>query len=209
MHSSTRTSPERPDRRFAVDVGALLRRPGSRREVHLAGPIEELAVTSSHVPEGEPVMLDGIVESVHDGGILVTATVSAPYVGECRRCLGVARGRLQAEVVELITDEPDPDTGYVIDGDTLDLLTVAHDACILELPLAPLCREGCAGLCPQCGTNLNLETCSCTLPVDPRWAGLAQLNKKNDEIDPAGEAGLNGESVHAGPQEEDVQGQEP
>jgi uncharacterized protein len=147
--------------------------------VHLDGPIEELEVTSSRVAAGEPVVLDGVIESVH-GGLLVTATVSAPYVGECRRCLGIARGTLAAHVVELITDEPDPDTGYVVDGDTLDLLTVAHDACILELPLAPLCREGCAGLCPECGANLNLEKCSCTLPVDPRWAGLAQLNEKEE-----------------------------
>jgi uncharacterized protein len=169
-------------------------------------------VTSSRVPDGAEVALDGVIESVH-GGLLVTAMVSAPYVGECRRCLGEARGELKAQVVELITDDPDPDTGYVVDGDTLDLLTVAHDACILELPLAPLCREACAGLCPECGTNLNLEKCSCTLPVDPRWAGLAQLHHENDEnenreSDPA-HAGLNGESVHAGPQEEDVQGQEP
>jgi uncharacterized protein len=181
MPSSTRTSPERPDRRFAVDVGALRRRPGSRREVQLSGPIEELSVTSSRVPDGSPVEVDGVVESMHGGGLLVTATVSAPYEGECRRCLGVAKGTLRAEVVELITDEPDPDTGYVLNGDTLDLLTVAHDACILELPLAPLCREECAGLCPECGTNLNLETCSCTLPVDPRWAGLAQFQAANDE----------------------------
>jgi uncharacterized protein len=143
--------------------------------------IPELFVTASRVPDGAPVRIEGVLESAHGGGVLVTADISAPFVGECRRCLGEARGVIKAQVVELITDEPDPDTGYFVDGDTLDLLTLAHDACILELPLAPLCREGCAGLCPVCGTNLNLEKCSCTLPADSRWAGLTQLYREEPE----------------------------
>jgi len=170
--------------------------------VQVEGPIPELYVTSSQVPEGAPVVLAGSLESV-SGGIVVTATVTAPYVGVCRRCLSTATGSMEAQVVELITDDPDPDTGYVIEGGKLDLLALAHDACILELPLAPICREDCAGLCPVCGANLNLEHCSCTLPVDPRWAGLAHLYQEELKED------LAGEPVDARPEEEDLQGQEP
>jgi uncharacterized protein len=173
MPSSIRTS-AKPDRGFVVDVAALRRRPGSRREVHLEGEAKELFVTASRVEDGGLVSLDGVLDAV-PGGVLVTASVTAPYVGECRRCLGVARGELAAEVVELITDEPDPDTGYVIDGDSIDLSTLAHDACILELPMAPLCDESCAGLCVTCGANMNTEPCSHTRRVDPRWSGLAGL----------------------------------
>ena len=161
-------------RSFVVDVAALRRRPGSRRSILLEGEIPELAVTGSHVPEGSTVSLEGVVESV-SGGVLVTGTVSAPFEGECRRCLEVARGRLESKVVELLTDEADPDTGYLVDGDTLDLRDVAHDACILELPLAPLCDEACLGLCPACGANRNTEPCSCGPTTDPRWAALAEL----------------------------------
>ena len=52
-------------------------------------------------------------------------------------------------------------TTYPLPGDELDLEPLAHDACILELPLAPLCGEDCLGLCPECGVNRNLEPCSC------------------------------------------------
>lgn len=161
-------------RSFRADVGALRRRPGSRREVHLEGVIPELGVTGSHVPEGGLVKFDGLLESV-SGGVLVTATVSAPFEGECRRCLDVARGTLEGQVVELLTDIADPDTGYLVDGDSLDLRDMAHDACILELPLAPLCDEACLGLCPVCGANRNVEPCSCGPATDPRWAALAEL----------------------------------
>lgn len=145
---------------YRVEVSALRRRPGERKEIHLEGQIDELFVTAARVPEGSTVRVDGVLESVA-GGILVTATVSFPYEGECRRCLATYRGEAAAEVVELVTDVPDPDTGYVVDGDVLDVRVIAHDACILELPPAPLCEPGCLGLCPECGANLNLEQCSC------------------------------------------------
>jgi uncharacterized protein len=159
---------------FRVEVGALRRHPGERRELHCAGEIPDLFVTASRVPDGAVVTVDGVLESV-SGGILVTATVSAPWVGECRRCLDSARGELRADVVELVTDEPDPDTGYVVGGDYLDVRGMAHDACILDLPPAPLCSERCLGLCPVCGTNRNLEQCSCEPSADPRWAALTGL----------------------------------
>jgi uncharacterized protein len=175
MSSSTRTSSKGGEAEaFRVDVGALRRHPGERRDLSRRGEIADLFVTASRVPEGAEVAVEGVLESV-SGGILVTATVTAPWEGECRRCLDRARGELQAEVVELVTDVPDPDTGYLVDGDVLDVRAMAHDACILELPPAPLCSEGCRGLCPVCGVNRNVEECSCAPPADPRWAALAAL----------------------------------
>ncbi len=159
---------------FHLDVGRLRRRNGDRRDVHIEAHIPDLFITASRVPEGSSVLVDGVLESV-PGGVLLTARVTAPFEGECRRCLEMATGTLEAKVVELVTDEADPETGYAIDGDTLDVRDIVHDACILELPLAPLCREGCIGLCPICGVNRNLEQCSCQPPADPRWAALAGL----------------------------------
>ena len=57
----------------------------------------------------------------------------------------------------------------------IDLGEIVHDEVVLELPTKPLCRTSCAGLCPQCGVNLNLQPCDCPEPVDPRWAGLKGL----------------------------------
>jgi uncharacterized protein len=51
---------------------------------------------------------------------------------------------------------------------------------LLSVPLKLLCSENCEGLCPQCGTNLNVETCSCEVSLDdPRWESLRTLRKNN------------------------------
>ena len=60
--------------------------------------------------------------------------------------------------------------------DQIDLDEVLREQFYLALPMKPLCREDCAGLCPQCGTNRNTGTCSCeTEPEDPRLAPLRRL----------------------------------
>ena len=65
---------------------------------------------------------------------------------------------------------------YQLDEDALDLLPLVRDVLLLELPTAPLCREDCAGICPQCGADWNTTACECrTNEPDPRWAALRSL----------------------------------
>ncbi|MGD1012170.1 MAG: DUF177 domain-containing protein [Acidimicrobiales bacterium] len=160
--------------RFVVGVALLRKHPGTRRELKLAGPIADLEVTNSRVPEGSLVEVDVALESVF-GGVVVSGTVSACWEGECGRCLEPATGRFCVDVREVYSEQADPELEYPLSADWLDLEPLAHDACILELPLAPLCRNDCLGLCPECGVNRNNETCTCTARTDPRWAALDSL----------------------------------
>ena len=64
---------------------------------------------------------------------------------------------------------------YPLTGDELDLEPLARDAVLLDLPLAPLCSDGCLGLCPQCGANWNEGPCACPPSTDPRWSALDAL----------------------------------
>jgi uncharacterized protein len=151
-------------RPFLVPVGLLRRHPGERRSESRLGPIAEAFITSSRVPQGSSVAVEVVLESVH-GGIMARGRVRAPWVGECRRCLGQAKGEVEVEVNELFEPLADPDDterSYPLDGDQLDLEPMARDAVVLELPLAPLCSPGCRGLCPQCGANRNEGPCRCT-----------------------------------------------
>jgi uncharacterized protein len=157
-------------------VAVLRKNPGTRRRLKVTGPIADLDVSNSRVEPGSAVELDVVLESVL-GGMVVTGTVSACWEGECRRCLETATGRLLARVREVYTDHADPEIEYAMTDDWLDLEPLAHDACILELPLAPLCGPDCLGLCPECGVNRNHETCTCTEKTDPPWAGLAGLGE--------------------------------
>jgi uncharacterized protein len=60
--------------------------------------------------------------------------------------------------------------------ETIDVGALVREQCYLALPMKPLCRPDCQGLCPQCGANLNETTCSCDQTwVDPRLAVLKAL----------------------------------
>ncbi len=176
--------PTRVRRPFLVQVAALRKQNGAARVEHREGLIADLGAVSVVVPEDEPVVLD-VTLSSYPGGITADGAVTASWRGECRRCGGPVEGRVEARVKERFapTGGTDQDEeAYPLTGDELDLEPLARDAVLLELPLAPLCREDCAGLCPTCGANRNTETCDCAPPVDPRWAALDTLRGEDPPI---------------------------
>ena len=77
--------------------------------------------------------------------------------------------------------EEDVDTSYYRD-DRIDLNELLREQFYLALPMKPLCGDDCKGLCPQCGTNLNTETCNCAPEwEDPRLAPLKGLARPRGE----------------------------
>ena len=71
------------------------------------------------------------------------------------------------------------------DEPRIDVAPLAREQCYLAIPMKPLCRPDCQGLCPQCGTNRNVATCTCENQwEDPRLAGLKSLLKVADESAP-------------------------
>ena len=64
-------------------------------------------------------------------------------------------------------------------NETIDLGEVVREQCYLALPMKPLCRDGCRGLCPVCGINRNRESCSCeSIWVDPRLEPLKRFRNQ-------------------------------
>ena len=164
-------------RPFLVQIAALRKQAGATRVERREGLIPGLGAVSVVVPDDEPVVLD-VTLSSYPGGITAHGTVSASWKGECRRCGGLVEGAVAAEVRERYAPKGGTDRdeeAYPLAGDELDLEPLARDAVLLDLPLAPLCRDDCAGLCPTCGANRNIESCECAAPTDPRWAALDGL----------------------------------
>jgi uncharacterized protein len=76
---------------------------------------------------------------------------------------------------EIELQDEDLTTAYYRDH-VLDLAEMLREQFYLAMPMRPLCREDCKGLCPHCGTNLNTATCDCDVRwQDPRLAGLQSL----------------------------------
>jgi uncharacterized protein len=167
---------------WLVPITALRRVIGSQREEHREGSLGELRVADTRVPDGGRVAVDATLTAVH-GGLEVSGTVRAAWTGECRRCLRPVGGDLAAEVRELYRPraegEPEDEDTYALGVDHLDLAPLARDAVLLTLPLAPLCRADCPGLCPTCGADLAEGDCGCAgAAVDPRWAALDILRER-------------------------------
>ena len=169
-----------------LGVTELRRRPGTQREVSVATVIPDLAISTARVPEGAEVAVEVVLEAI-EGGITVLGTVTAPWAGECRRCLDEVVGIAEIDVSEVFESRPSPGETYPIDGDEIDLEPVARDAVLLHLPLAPLCREDCLGPAPEVfpalvGGDVDGEGADEgdeDRPRDPRWAALDVL--RNDE----------------------------
>ena len=160
---------------LSVSVADLLRRPGHRRPLAMRAPVDELALSTSGVPAGADVELDLVLEAVGDT-IVVIGSVTAPWRGECRRCLRPIEGRVTVPVHELFERRPTEGENYRLDQEHIDLEPLAREAVLRELPQAPLCRPDCAGLCPVCGADRNEVDCGCSIDArDPRWAALDDL----------------------------------
>jgi len=132
--------------------------------------------------------LDGVRLHLERDGIdvFVTGDVRAAVSQVCGRCLEPSPVEVTAAIdvrlvprpatadtVELAPDDLDVD---FYKKDEIDVGALIETETALALPMKPLCREGCLGLCPVCGGNRNLVQCACQQrPPDPRLAVLKDL----------------------------------
>jgi len=175
---------------FVFDMRALGKRPGEfKDEKRTAAAPDGLGSGLVLVPTGSDVALDLRFEAVSEG-VLVTGSAVAPMTGECARCLDPLTSEIEVSLQELYRYLPDPgedsDDGEerFLDGEHLDLEPAFRDAVVLALPLSPLCRDDCPGLCAECGAKLadvGLDH-GHGAKVDPRWGALTKLDL-NDRVE--------------------------
>lgn len=192
------------------DTRDLGRRPGTLKRLTREVPApKDLGNEVVGVPEGDPVELELRLESVMEG-VLVTGTARARATGECVRCLEPLGQELRVDFQELYsypeTDargrvargggsaadaeeaDAEEETLYLED-DMFDLEPELRDAVVLALPLQPVCREDCPGLCPDCGARLADDPDHRHDVVDARWAalqGLAETVSDGEKDDASG-----------------------
>lgn len=164
-------------------VLSQLQKPGGRVECEVDDP----------TPVGTGVDLAGHVvgriELSNTGSsVFARGHVTGRALLECSRCLRQFSWPFRVDFTESCDlrqiddpteyeaaqdeDEPIP----ILDEDVVDLNELIRQLIVVEMPLRPLCRPDCAGLCPQCGTDLNEQRCDCDRGhTDPRWAKLKQM----------------------------------
>lgn len=176
---------------YLVPVARLKREEPASVEVSFSAPFDEAgefpprAYGESDVPAGAVVGVDLVLASF-SGGLSAVGELRSPWRGICRRCSVEIEGELVVHVAERFLDPATilDDEAYPIEGDQVDLAPLVHDAVFLDLPIAPLCRPDCKGLCATCGADLNEGPCHCPPAADPRWATLDALRSPEPTGEP-------------------------
>jgi uncharacterized protein len=139
------------------------------------------------------ILVSGQLYPAGEGAFCLRGRMDVVVETACVRCLELFAMKLHQDLDLLYLPQsenvgPEDDSerelsdkdmavGFYQD-DKIDLKQVIWEQVYLALPMKPLCKEDCRGLCPQCGTNLNLSMCSCEREtVDPRLATLKTLLK--------------------------------
>jgi uncharacterized protein len=143
---------------FVLLVTDLLGRSGAHRDETIVGPIE-IDMDLERVEASHPVTVDVRLEALADE-ILARGTISYVADLQCNRCLTGWTESGDATFTQLYGREADEDTQPISRDGHLDLEMAVRDEVSLALPLVPLCKLDCLGLCPTCGTDLNTAPCS-------------------------------------------------
>ena len=139
---------------------------------------------------GDPISFRDIkVEGTMMGAgerVSVRAEVEAVMESRCFRCLEDVEMPIKALVdaeFAKVEDPDDPDL-YVFEASTIELTDAVRDALVMEIPTRIICSEDCKGLCPTCGVNRNLVSCTCQEggEVTNPFAALKSIVLNDEEV---------------------------
>lgn len=152
------------------------------RELDFSFEVPEIeSIKKEGITFTQPVQVEGTV-TTDSGKMELDVNLKTEVQQVCSRCLDEFREELNVSLDEVwakkVSDD-DMDTLLLSEGDTVDLTDLLTKSIISSLPIQPICKEDCQGLCQNCGANLNRETCDCDKEqVDERFAALKDLFKE-------------------------------
>lgn len=162
---------------LSVEISELLRHPGTSKRYEFSADVDGLSLDMGHV---RPTLdfdleLASLVE-----GVLVSGHARGSYELECSRCLSLFDAVFDVELDEMLAYEGQAgsEDGYAVSDDHAHLEPVVRDSVVLAMPLNPLCRPDCKGLCLVCGADRNTIDCGHAAErTDLRWEPLARLKE--------------------------------
>ncbi|KUK14592.1 MAG: hypothetical protein XD52_0144, partial [bacterium 42_11] len=174
---------------MVIELEELEKNPGKVLDFTFEEGFEPFDYRGEQVEFVEDVFVDGGAVRVKDG-IMVWGEVTTTLKLHCSRCLEpfefpvkfdfeveYRRGEERLDSKEKALKDDDFRIAYFT-GENIDIEEDIKQFIILSIPMKPLCREECKGLCPVCGKNLNEGDCGCQRDLeDPRWSALKELVK--------------------------------
>lgn len=167
-----------------LDASKALHYPGQEYPFEAEVEIEEMEFVGDPVAFRE-VKVAGVLVGTGEQ-LSVRAEIEAVLHTRCSRCLEPVRKDMSTQIDVVFAREENPDDPdlYRFEGSELDLTDAVRDALVMEIPMMILCKEDCKGLCPVCGTNRNLGTCTCQQggEVANPFAALKQIVLNDEEV---------------------------
>ncbi len=149
-----------------------------------SGKLSKMPFSHRFIPEIEEKTNFGIItvnvfdiegEIVKNGSEMkIEYSYSGSILYSCSRCLDEVLVKYQRHIKKMIVrsipeSSEEEDDWYLAEDHLLNLEAIVSDEVMIDLPYQTLCDNECKGLCPNCGVNLNHETCSCSEEkIDPR-----------------------------------------
>lgn len=166
---------------------ARLEREGSL-EIRAEIPPEDPSWEGTGLRFSSPLSITGVVSWIPRGEVLARLRLQGRLDLECRRCLEPVSVSVEERVDLLFspvdegeTVKDDESRFFPEEATELDLAEAIREEVILSQSSFVLCKPDCLGLCPQCGVNLNEESCQCSSEDrDPRWDALRALREERD-----------------------------
>jgi uncharacterized protein len=178
---------------YRVDVKSILDALGESIEVSDVLPLASLEVGDEHFELRAPIRFH--VTLTNGGtGVVGMGVVTADTIATCARCLMEFPLTIEAAVDGYYVkphdtqDIPEEQEYWEIDAEGyVDILPAVMSALVLEAPFAPLHADDCAGICPECGADMNCEPCDCDSGPDPDnpFAALGGLLASEPDADDA------------------------
>ena len=176
-----------------INIAPLLKQPlGTRLDLEVAeSPIDPHG-DNAGLLDASIVDIDAKLHATHTNpGPLFEGAADAHIAATCARCLKPIDALVHADFAEQYYATIPVDTGVAVmaapvdaktigSNFTVDLTDLLREELILATPLAPLCREDCAGLCPVCGLDRNDRPHAHDDTVDARWSALQSLKALKD-----------------------------
>lgn len=158
---------------WVVEIAKLLGRSGTRVDFAVSAPVADAGITDAAVAEDTEVTAEFVLESIGES-VTVAGTLAGALQANCRRCLEEFRTEFLVPVKEIFEATPEEGETYKLGQDELDLEPMVREVLLLELPMAPLCREGCEGPVPEV-FEADTVLGEAAPETDPRWAALDGL----------------------------------
>ncbi|MGM0471082.1 MAG: YceD family protein [Bacillota bacterium] len=145
---------------------------GAFKEINLEQEFDDIKSQGHEFKVVEPAEINLQVFNT-DESFLVTGSIDLKFEVACSRCLDKFELPLTVKLEEEIDRE---DVEMINNQSMIDITKEIDDNVMVSLPMKPVCDDDCAGLCSNCGQNLNEADCECFMhTVDPRLAKLEKL----------------------------------